>query len=82
MSKLLEVLKEQKSIATSEPACMVADWLLTLNDEEAQEFIECMKVPNLSALGLYNALVKQGIDLPFRATTFRSHVKGYCICQR
>ena len=81
MSKLLTVLKSVKEESLQPATCAVAKWLNSLDKEEASAFLDCMNVPGLSAAGLYNAIVAQGIDLPFKATLFRTHVKGYCTCQ-
>ena len=81
MSQLSTILRAVKEEALEPQICVVAKWLTTLSKEEAKEFIECISVPKLSAAGLYNSIVSQGIELPFKVTTFRMHVKGYCPCQ-
>jgi hypothetical protein len=81
MTHLTEVLKKHKE-NNAFIACAVGKWLDTLTQEEAEAFIDCIEAPNVSAFGLYTALSTGGIQLPFKQTVFRAHVKGYCVCQR
>lgn len=81
MSNLIDILKNHKE-QQSFTGCGVARWLTTLNKEEGEAFLECLDTPGVTALGLYNTLLSNGIALPFKQTSFRSHVNGYCSCHQ
>ena len=81
MSNLVNILKNHKE-EQSFTGCSVARWLATLTKEEGEAFIECLETPGVNALSLYNTLVFGGVSLPFKQTTFRYHVNGYCTCHQ
>jgi hypothetical protein len=58
----------------------VGKWINTLEPEEQDAFNGLINSDELNATSLFLALEKQ-IKLPFKITTFRSHMRGYCSCQ-
>lgn len=81
MASLLDVLQKQRIEQTQPFKCVVGSWVDSLEKEEQDAFDACVTTPGLNAAKLYTTLTKE-IDLPFKATVFRSHVKGYCSCQK
>ena len=76
---MLEVLA--KHLAATSDGCVVAQWIATLKEEEQKAFALAKenndKIKNAH---LFNDLNKE-LDLPFKLTAFRSHMRGYCSCR-
>lgn len=79
---MLEVLTKHLSPLEKEQNCTVAMWIKTLKDEEQKAFEEIKeKSSTINVAHLFNDLNKQS-RLPFKLTAFRSHLRGYCTCQK
>lgn len=77
---MLDVL--DKHLNAGPETCSVADWIASLSIEEQDAFNK-IKENNkeINIATLYKDLT-ESIDLPFKLTLFRSHLRGYCICQK
>ena len=66
---------------TPSDGCKVNKWLLTLpeKDAEAINMFKTMKSEKIA--NLYRALASSKQGVPFKASSFRSHLKGLCKCQ-
>jgi len=76
---MLEVLN--KHLTTDNTVCIVAQWISTLPAEE-QEVLNALKDNNARVIisDLYKDLKKE-VELPYKLTAFRSHLRGYCTCR-
>lgn len=81
MAGLLDVLQKQHLLQTQPFKCVVGSWVESLSEEEQKAFNICLTSPGLNASKFYSTLASE-VELPFKATVFRSHVKGYCTCQK
>jgi len=75
---LLDIIESHAKSLPSK--CSVGKWINTLEPEEQDAFNGLINSDELNATSLFLALEKQ-IKLPFKITTFRSHMRGYCSCQ-
>jgi len=76
---MLEVLA--KHLATDNTTCVVAQWVETLSEDEQKAFALIKENNNkVKNAHLFTDLSKE-IDLPFKLTAFRSHMRGYCTCR-
>ena len=75
---LLDIIENHSKALPSK--CSVGKWIDTLEPEEQTAFNGLVKSDNLNATSLFLAIENQ-IKLPFKITTFRSHMRGYCSCQ-
>lgn len=75
---ILDILEEQ--LVPRKAKCSVGKWVDTLNPEEQQvlEKIKATGVYNLSEL--YRKLDER-TELPYKMTSFKSHMRGVCTCQ-
>ena len=78
---LLDIINSHVAETESLSQCTVYTWLKGLSDEEQEAFAKLRKDNRLVVARLYNTL-KEEVELPFRLTAFRSHMKGYCTCQK
>lgn len=76
---LLEIIESHANAVPSK--CSVGKWIETLTSEEQTALNGLVKNDNLNATSLFLALEEQ-VKLPFKITTFRSHMRGYCSCQQ
>ena len=77
---MLEVLNKHLDGA-SLSGCVVAQWISTLGKDE-QKLFEQIKANNTAVklAHLFQDLHKD-VELPFKLTAFRSHLRGYCTCR-
>lgn len=78
---MLDVLTKHLANATATPMCGFGNWLHTQDEKIQQAFKEISENKSIKVQNIYNDLVNSGIDLPVKLTVFRSHLKGYCVCQ-
>ncbi|CAB4174696.1 hypothetical protein UFOVP965_69 [uncultured Caudovirales phage] len=77
---MLDIL--QKHINQSvKVECIVAKWVNVLPEEEQQALEKLRTSYSTVYTDLYRDL-SNSVVLPFRITAFRSHMKGYCACQK
>jgi hypothetical protein len=77
---MLETLNKHLTHLTV--GCVVAQWISSLTEEEQTAFLEVQKhSEHIKIVGLYYDLDKEE-KLPFKLTAFRSHMRGYCSCQK
>ena len=77
---MLDVLN--KHLEAKADLCSMGQWVTTLDDKTKEAF-EAIKQNNKSIVlaELYKDLIKE-TELPFKLTIFRSHLRGYCSCQK
>jgi hypothetical protein len=76
---MLDIL--QKHLDGPTVGCVVDEWISTLSKEE-QVIFEQLKASKVTVFAdLYRDL-STTTELPFKLTAFRSHMKGYCTCQK
>lgn len=78
---MLDVLNKHLANATNTPMCGFGNWLSTQENNIQEAFSAIAGNKNIKIQNIYNDLVNSGIDLPVKLTVFRSHLKGYCVCQ-
>ena len=77
---MLDVI--EKHLNGDNQGCVVARWIDGLKDEEKQAFSKVQaNSQQIHLASLFSDLNKQ-INLPFKLTAFRSHLRGYCTCQK
>ena len=77
---MLDVL--QKHLNGEAHACIVSRWIDGLKEEEKQAFLRVKEnSQQVHIAALFADLTKQ-TQLPFKLTAFRSHLRGYCTCQK
>ena len=79
---MIEVLTKHLEPSTQETYCVVHNWITSLSSEE-QEVFKKIEENNktINIAHLYSDLNRQA-RLPFKLTAFRSHLRGYCTCQK
>ena len=71
-----------KHLEDKPSSCVVNTWIKSLKNEEQEAFTLLQKnKEKLQCAILYKDLSFE-IDLPFKLTAFRSHMRGYCTCQK
>lgn len=76
---MLDVLN--KHLTEKKPECLVSTWVKELSKEENEAFASIKeKTATINLASLYKDLNEES-KLPFKLTAFRSHMRGYCICQ-
>lgn len=66
----------------AEPAkCVFGAWLDQQEESDQELFNQVIQKKNLSIAALYETLTQLG-ELPFKATTFKSHIRGVCKCPK
>lgn len=78
---MLDVLTKHLANATNSRMCGFGTWLDKQDDKVQQAFKDIAESKNITIQSVYNDLVNSGIELPVGLTVFRSHLKGYCVCQ-
>lgn len=76
---MLKVLEKHLNL-TLKSECIVAKWITTLPEEEQHLFEKIRENKDVSVASLFNELSKE-VELPFKLTAFRGHLRGYCTCQ-
>ena len=77
---MLDILN--KHLEDKPSSCVVDTWIKSLKEDEQEAFNLLQKnKEKLQAAILYKDLLSE-MDLPFKLTAFRSHMRGYCTCQR
>lgn len=77
---MLEVLN--KHLDPRHFGCVVAQWIDGLAPEEQDAFAKLKEnSKSINIADLYKDLALQAA-LPFKLTIFRSHLRGYCTCQK
>lgn len=79
---LQSVLGEHLSKASKFNRCAFGTWLEKQDDDTRKGFETISQAKNLSIERLYHDLTSAGIDMPCKLTTFRNHMRGFCICQK
>jgi hypothetical protein len=76
---MLDVLNKHLH-ANENKGCVVEDWIKQLDSKEQDAFAEIKKNNHeVKIAQLYKDLSTQ-LELPFKLTAFRSHLRGYCTC--
>jgi hypothetical protein len=77
---MLDILN--KHLEEKPSSCVVNTWINSLKSDE-QEAFNLLRQNNqkIKFAILYKELLSE-MDLPFKLTVFRSHMRGYCTCQR
>jgi hypothetical protein len=75
---IIDIIEEQ--LTKPSFGCVVNKWVATLTTEEREGMEKLQATPHLNITELYNKL-KSRIELPFKLTAFKSHMRGYCTCQ-
>lgn len=71
-----------KHLEDKPSSCVVNTWIKSLKNEEQEAFTLLQKnKEKLQCAILYKDLSFE-MDLPFKLTAFRSHMRGYCTCQK
>lgn len=77
---MLDILK--KHLEETAYQCVVSTWISGLEAEEQQAFaLLKQNQERIVFANLYSELASQQ-ELPFKITAFRSHMRGYCTCQK
>jgi hypothetical protein len=77
---MLEVLNKYLN-SSSLTGCITAQWISTLSKDEQQLFKQIKEnSTSVSVAHLFHDLNKD-VELPFKLTAFRSHLRGYCTCR-
>ena len=77
---MLDILN--KHLEDKPSSCVVNTWIKSLKNDEQEAFNLLQKnKEKLQAAILYKDLSSE-MDLPFKLTPFRSHMRGYCTCQK
>lgn len=79
---VLDVLNKHLFNASAFERCSFGYWLDKQDDATKEGFKKIFDSKNISAQQLYTDLIDAGTELPCKLTTFRSHMKGYCLCQK
>jgi hypothetical protein len=77
---MLDILN--KHLEDKPSSCVVNTWIKSLKNDEQEAFnLLQQNKEKIQAAILYKDLSSE-MDLPFKLTAFRSHMRGYCTCQR
>lgn len=75
---ILDILEEQLSTPTTK--CVVGRWVVSLTTEEQNGLEKIKELPKYNLVNLYRKL-NERTELPFKLTSFKSHMRGVCTCQ-
>jgi hypothetical protein len=79
-TQVLNIL--QRHLDGAKEGCVVGKWIDTLTEQEKQAFALIKEKNELVSLnGMYQDLFDAD-DLPFGLTSFRTHFRGKCPCQK
>jgi hypothetical protein len=77
---MLDILN--KHLEDKPSSCVVDTWIKSLKEDEQEAFnLLKQNKEKIQAAILYKDLLSE-MDLPFKLTAFRSHMRGYCTCRR
>lgn len=76
---IADVLREHLDGTTVSQKCKMGVWLETQEDNVIDLFNEVAKNSSINISAIYHSLSN---DLPFKATTFKLHIKGTCTCPK
>jgi hypothetical protein len=79
--QVIDVLNKHLNEPNLNNRCLIGQWIDDLDDESKSVFEELKTRKNIVVAALYGDLIKSGVDLPGKLTTFRSHMRGYCSCR-
>lgn len=74
---LLDIIESQ--LAAPPPSCVVGKWIHGLEPEERDGMERLRSVATLNTSDLYRKL-NERTELPFKTTSFKAHMRGYCTC--
>jgi len=77
---ITDILKEHLNGLRAVSKCTTGKWLDTQEPEVIQMFDELAKRPTTNIAALFRDI--EPLDLPFRLTTFKLHMKGNCQCPK
>ena len=76
---MLDILN--KHLEDKPSSCVVDTWIKSLKEDEQEAFnLLKQNKEKIQAAILYKDLLSE-MDLPFKLTAFRSHMRGYCTCR-
>lgn len=76
---LSDIIKRHLDAADSK--CAFGAWLAQQAQEDQDGFALLMKKQPLNIASIYRSLTLEIENLPFKSTTFKSHMRGDCKCQ-
>lgn len=74
-----DIIKQHLNAADAK--CSFGAWLDKQNKEDQEGFALLMQKQSINVASLYRSMTSVLEDLPFKSTTFKSHVRGDCKCQ-
>lgn len=77
---MLDILN--KHLEGAKEGCVVGKWVETLTDEEQKAFALIKEKNELVSLNAMFQDLFDSQDLPFGLTSFRTHFRGTCTCQK
>ena len=78
---MLDILEKHLAFVGSK-TCVVGRWIFALKPEEQTAFKKIMEAPDTVNLAILFTDLNKNTELPFKLTAFRSHIRGYCTCQK
>jgi hypothetical protein len=75
---IADILREHLEIVTKPMKCTVGNWLET-QEPEVSKLLEHLASIDVNVSALFKNLEA---EVPFRLTTFKTHMKGHCICPK
>lgn len=79
---MLDVLNKHLELADAHVRCSIGEWVDSLDENTKKVFHQIEERKDIVIVSLYKDLIASGVELPGKLTTFRSHMKGYCVCQK
>lgn len=79
-NSMLNILKLH--LEGAKEGCVVGKWVDTLSDDEKQAFSLIRERNSLVSLNAMFQDLYEVQDLPFGLTSFRTHFRGKCTCQK
>lgn len=73
-----DIIKQHLNAADAK--CTFGAWLETQSKTDQEGFALLMQKKPINVASLYRSMTTLS-DLPFKSTTFKSHVRGDCKCQ-
>lgn len=78
---IIDIIESHLNPSQEAFSCIVGKWESTLTEEEQQGLETLKALPTLNTSSLYRSLNSRE-ELPFKPTSFKSHMRGYCPCQK
>ena len=75
---ILDILEEQLQEKTG--VCSVGKWISKLEPEEQDALQKIQQIQTYNLSELYRKLADR-TELPYKLTSFKSHMRGVCTCQ-